>query len=312
MTLMELARQQGKAKVAIAARVGGVLRDLAAPVPPEGNVEWVTIQDTAGIEIMRHSTAHVMAAAVKELFPDARITIGPAIENGFYYDFDVEKPFTPEDIDRIEEKMGEIVRADYPFLREEMTKQEARERFPGEPYKGEMLDEIPESTVSLYRLGNFLDLCRGPHLPSSGKVGAYKLMNTAGAYWRGDSRNRMLTRIYGCAFAKKKELEEHLRLLEEVKKRDHRRLGKELDLFSTNEEIGPGLILWHPKGSVVRRIMEDFWREEHARAGYDLVFSPHIARIDLWRMSGHLDFYRQSMFASIGVEGQDYQLKPMD
>ncbi len=312
MTLMELARQQGKAKVAIAARVGGVLRDLAAPVPPEGNVEWVTIQDTAGIEIMRHSTAHVMAAAVKELFPDARITIGPAIENGFYYDFDVEKPFTPEDIDRIEEKMGEIVRADYPFLREEMTKQEARERFPGEPYKGEMLDEIPESTVSLYRLGNFLDLCRGPHLPSSGKVGAYKLMNTAGAYWRGDSRNRMLTRIYGCAFAKKKELEEHLRLLEEVKKRDHRRLGKELDLFSTNEEIGPGLILWHPKGSVVRRIMEDFWREEHARAGYDLVFSPHIARIDLWRMSGHLDFYRQSMFASIGVEGQDYQLKPMN
>jgi threonyl-tRNA synthetase len=312
MTLMELARQQGKAKVAVAARVGGVLRDLAAPVPSEGNVEWVTIQDTAGIEIMRHSTAHVMAAAVKELFPDARITIGPAIENGFYYDFDVEKPFTPEDIERIEEKMGEIVRADYPFLREEMTKEEARERFPGEPYKGEMLDEIPESTVSLYRMGNFLDLCRGPHLPSSGKVGAYKLMNTAGAYWRGDSRNRMLTRIYGCAFAKKKELEEHLRLLEEVKKRDHRRLGKELDLFSTNEEIGPGLILWHPKGSVVRRIMEDFWREEHARAGYDLVFSPHIARIDLWRMSGHLDFYRQNMFASIGVEGQDYQLKPMN
>ncbi len=312
MTLMELARQRGKAKVAVAARIGGVLRDLAAPVPSGENIEWVTIQDPVGIEIMRHSTAHVMAAAVKELFPDARITIGPAIENGFYYDFDVEKPFTPEDIERIEEKMGEIVRADYPFLREEMTKEEARARFPGEPYKGEMLDEIPEPTVSLYRLGDFLDLCRGPHLPSSGKVGAYKLMNTAGAYWRGDSRNRMLTRIYGCAFAKNKELEEHLRLLEEVKKRDHRRLGKELDLFSVNEEVGPGLILWHPKGSVVRRIMEDFWREEHARAGYDLVFSPHIARIDLWRVSGHLDFYRQSMFASIGVEGQDYQLKPMN
>ena len=312
MTLMELAREQGKAKVAIAARVDGVLRDLAAEAPPEGKVEWVTARDPDGVEIMRHSTAHVMAAAVKELFPGVRITIGPAIDNGFYYDFDVENPFTPEDIERIEEKMGEIVRSDYPFIRDDVSKEEAREKFPGEPYKEEMLTEIPETTVSLYRMGNFLDLCRGPHLPSSGRVGAYKLMNTAGAYWRGDSRNRMLTRIYGCAFATKKELDDHLRLLEEVKKRDHRRLGKELDLFSVNEETGPGLILWHPKGSVVRRIMEDFWREEHARAGYDLVFSPHIAKIDLWRVSGHLDFYRQSMFSPIGVEGQDYQLKPMN
>ncbi|HSM00497.1 MAG TPA: threonine--tRNA ligase [Candidatus Limnocylindria bacterium] len=312
MTLIELAKQQGKAKAAIAARVDGILRDLAAPAPAEGKVEWVMPQDPDGIEIMRHSTAHVMAAAVKELFPEVKITIGPAIENGFYYDFDVEKPFTPEDLARIEEKMEEIVRSDHPFLREEISKEEALARFPGEPYKEELLADIPETTVSLYRMGNFLDLCRGPHLPSSGKVGAYKLMNTAGAYWRGDSRNRMLTRIYGCAFAKKKELDEHLRLLEEVKKRDHRRLGKELDLFSVNEEIGPGLILWHPKGAIVRRIMEDFWREEHARAGYDLVFSPHIAKIDLWRVSGHLDYYQQSMFSAIGVEGQDYQLKPMN
>ncbi|MGB3400941.1 MAG: threonine--tRNA ligase [Candidatus Deferrimicrobiaceae bacterium] len=312
MTLIELARQQGKAKAAIAARVDGTLRDLAAPAPVEGKVEWVMPQDPDGIEIMRHSTAHVMAAAVKELFPEVKITIGPAIENGFYYDFDVEKPFTPEDLARIEEKMEEIVRSDQPFLREEMSKEEALARFPGEPYKEELLSDIPEPTVSLYRMGNFLDLCRGPHLPSSGKVGAYKLMNTAGAYWRGDSRNRMLTRIYGCAFAKKKELDEHLRLLEEVKKRDHRRLGKELDLFSVNEDIGPGLILWHPKGAIIRRIMEDFWREEHARAGYDLVFSPHIARIDLWRVSGHLNYYRQSMFSAIEVEGQDYQLKPMN
>ncbi|MGA6994273.1 MAG: threonine--tRNA ligase, partial [Candidatus Deferrimicrobiaceae bacterium] len=248
----------------------------------------------------------------KELFPEVKITIGPAIENGFYYDFDVETPFTPEDLARIEEKMAEIVRGDHPFLREEMSKGEALARFPGEPYKEELLADIPEPTVSLYRMGKFLDLCRGPHLPSSGKVGAYKLMNTAGAYWRGDSRNRMLTRIYGCAFARKKDLDEHLRILEEVKKRDHRRLGKELDLFSVNEEIGPGLILWHPKGAIIRRIMEDFWREEHARAGYELVFSPHIARIDLWRVSGHLDYYRQSMFSPIGVEGQDYQLKPMN
>ena len=312
MTLMELAEQEGKAKVAIAARVDGVLRDLAVRAPAEGKVEWVTVQDPDGIEIMRHSTAHVMAAAVKELFPEAKITIGPAIENGFYYDFDVEEPFTPEDLKRIEEKMGEIVRADDPFLREDLSKEEALARFSGEPYKEELLADIPDPTVSLYRVGNFLDLCRGPHLPSSGRVGAYKLMNTAGAYWRGDSRNRMLTRIYGIAFAKKKELDLHLHLLEEVKKRDHRRLGKELDLFSVNDEIGPGLILWHPKGAIVRRIMEDFWREEHARAGYDLVFSPHIARIDLWRVSGHLDYYRQSMFSAIGVEGQDYQLKPMN
>ena len=312
MTLMELAEHEGKAKVAIAARVDGVLRDLAVRAPAEGKVEWVTVQDPDGIEIMRHSTAHVMAAAVKELFPEAKITIGPAIENGFYYDFDVEEPFTPEDLKRIEEKMGEIVRAADPFLREDLSKEEALALFSGEPYKEELLADIPDPTVSLYRVGNFLDLCRGPHLPSSGRVGAYKLMNTAGAYWRGDFRNRMLTRIYGIAFAKKKELDLHLNLLEEIKKRDHRRLGKELDLFSVNDEIGPGLILWHPKGAIVRRIMEDFWREEHARAGYDLVFSPHIARIDLWRVSGHLDYYRQSMFSAIGVEGQDYQLKPMN
>ena len=224
----------------------------------------------------------------------------------------METPFTPEDLARIEVKMAEIVRDDHPFVREEVSKEEARGRFRGEPYKEELLSEIPDGTVSLYKVGNFLDLCRGPHLPASGKVGAYKLMNTAGAYWRGDSKNRMLTRIYGCAFATRKDLDAHLALLEEIKKRDHRKLGKELDLFSVNDEIGPGLILWHPKGAVVRRIMEDFWRAEHARAGYDLVFSPHIAKLDLWRVSGHLDYYRQSMFGSIEVEGQDYQIKPMN
>jgi threonyl-tRNA synthetase len=253
-----------------------------------------------------------MAAAVKELFPDALITIGPSIENGFYYDFDVQTPFTPEDLARIEDRMREIVKSDLPFTREAVSKEEAAKRFPGEPYKEELLADIPEETVTLYQVGNFLDLCRGPHVPSSGRVGAFKLMNTAGAYWRGDSNKRMLTRIYGCAFATKKELDAHLALLEEIKKRDHRKLGRELDLFSVNDEIGAGLILWHPKGALVRRIMEDFWREEHARAGYDLVFSPHIAKLDLWRVSGHLDYYRQSMFGAIEVEGQDYQLKPMN
>ena len=312
MTLLELAKSKGKAKVAIAAKVGGALLDLSRTAPETGEVTWVTPGDPDGLEIIRHSTAHIMAAAVKELFPDALITIGPSIENGFYYDFDVETPFTPEDLARIEEKMGEFVRADQPFIREDVAKEEALRRFPGEPYKEELLADIPEEIVSLYRLGNFLDLCRGPHLPSSGKAGAFKLMSTAGAYWRGDSKNRMLTRIYGCAFASKKELDAHLALLEEIKKRDHRRLGKDLDLFSVSDEIGAGLILWHPKGSVVRRIMEDFWREEHVRAGYDLVYSPHIAKLDLWRVSGHLDFYRQNMFGSMDVEGQDYQLKPMN
>jgi threonyl-tRNA synthetase len=309
---MELAKKQGKAKVAIAGRVQGTLLDLSRSAPEDGAVEWVTVSDPDGIEVIRHSTAHVMAAAVKELFPDARITIGPSIENGFYYDFDVETPFTPEDLSRIEEKMGEIIRADFPFLREVVSKNEARKRFPGEPYKEELLADIPDDSVSLYKVGNFLDLCRGPHVPSSGRLGAFKLMNTAGAYWRGSSKNRMLTRIYGCAFATKKELDAHLALLEEIKKRDHRKLGRELDLFSVNEEIGAGLILWHPKGAIVRRIMEDFWRDEHARAGYELVFSPHIAKLDLWRVSGHLDYYRQSMFGAIEVEGQDYQLKPMN
>ncbi len=312
MTLLELAKREGKAKVAIAARVDGAVVDLGRPAPEGKPVEWVVPSDPEGADILRHSTAHVMAAAVKELFPEALITIGPSIENGFYYDFDVDIPFTPEDLVRIEERMREIVKKGVPFVREEMSKENARERFPGEPYKEELLDDIPDETVSLYRTGDFLDLCRGPHVPDSGKLGAFKLMNTAGAYWRGDSGKKMLTRIYGVAFPTKKELDEHLRILEEIKKRDHRKIGKELDLFSVTDEIGPGLILWHPKGAAVRTIMEDFWRAEHARAGYDLVFSPHIARLEMWKISGHTDYYRQSMFSPIDIEGQEYQLKPMN
>jgi len=312
MTLLELAKREGKAKVAIAARVGDTVLDLLRPAPDGAEVTWITPSDPEGVEIVRHSTAHVMAAAVKQLFPDALITIGPAIENGFYYDFDVDTPFTPEDLERIEARMRDIVKAGVPFIREEVSKSRAREIFPGEPYKEELLADIPEETVSLYRTGDFVDLCRGPHVPDSGRLGAFKLMNTAGAYWRGDSANKMLTRIYGAAFATRKELDEHLRILEEIKKRDHRKLGKELDLFSVADDIGPGLILWHPKGALVRRIMEDFWRDEHSRAGYDLVFSPHIARLDLWRVSGHTDYYRQAMFTPIDVEGQEYQLKPMN
>ncbi|MBP2675114.1 MAG: thrS [Deltaproteobacteria bacterium] len=312
MTLFELAKLEGKAKVAIAARVSGAVLDLSRPAPEGVPVEWITPSDPDGAEIIRHSTAHVMASAVKQLFPEALITIGPAIENEFYYDFDVDIPFMPEDLVRIENRMWEIVKQRVPFVRYEVPKEKAREFFPGEPYKEELLDDIPDETVSLYRTGDFLDLCRGPHVPDSGKIGAFKLMNTAGAYWRGDSSQKMLTRIYGVAFPTRKELDEHLRILEEIKKRDHRKIGKELDLFSITDEIGPGLILWHPKGAAVRKIMEDFWRTEHARAGYDLVFSPHIARLDMWKVSGHTDYYRQSMFSPIDIEGQEYQLKPMN
>jgi threonyl-tRNA synthetase len=312
MTLLELAKREGKAKVAIAARVDGSVVDLGREAPEGKPVEWITASDPDGVEVLRHSTAHVMAAAVKELFPEALITIGPSIENGFYYDFDVDIPFTPEDLARIEDRMREIVKKGEPFVREEMPKEKARELFPGEPYKEELLDDIPDETVSIYRTGNFLDLCRGPHVPDSGKLGAFKLMNTAGAYWRGDSSKKMLTRIYGVAFPTRKELDEHLRILEEIRKRDHRKIGRELDLFSVTDDIGPGLILWHPKGAAVRKVMEDFWRAEHARAGYDLVFSPHIARLEMWRISGHTDYYRQSMFSPIDIEGQEYQLKPMN
>ncbi|HEY5997008.1 MAG TPA: threonine--tRNA ligase, partial [Candidatus Deferrimicrobiaceae bacterium] len=251
MTLLELAKQKGKAKVAIAAKVDGALVDLSSPAPEGAGdaVEWILPSSPEGVELIRHSTAHVMAAAVKALFPEARITIGPAIENGFYYDFDIDTPFTAEDLQRIESKMAEIVKADLPFVRDELGKDAARSLFPAEPYKAELIADIPDATVSLYKMGDFLDLCRGPHVPSSGRIGAYKLMTTAGAYWRGDSANKMLTRIYGVAFASKKDLDEHLRFLEEVKKRDHRKIGKDLDLFSINDEVGPGLILWHPKGA---------------------------------------------------------------
>ena len=312
MTLLELAKKEGKAKVAIAAKIDGSVVDLGQSAPEGKAVEWITATDPEGLEIVRHSTAHVMAAAVKELFPETLITIGPSIENGFYYDFDVDVPFTPDDLVRIEERMREIIKRETPFAREEVSKAKALEFFPGEPYKEELLADIPDDTVSLYRTGDFLDLCRGPHVPHSGKLGVFKLMNTAGAYWRGDSANKMLTRIYGVAFQAKKDLDEHLRILEEIKKRDHRKIGKDLDLFSTTDDIGPGFILWHPKGATIRKIMEDFWRAEHTRAGYDLVFSPHVARLDMWKISGHADYYRQSMFSPIDIEGQEYQLKPMN
>ncbi|MFH0900989.1 MAG: threonine--tRNA ligase [Pseudomonadota bacterium] len=267
------------------------------------------------LEILRHSTAHVMADAVKRLFPEAKVAIGPAIETGFYYDFEVPSPFTEDDLGRIEEEMRRIVKADHRFERVEVSRAEARETFAGtgETYKLELLEAIPEGeTVTLYRSGEFVDLCRGPHVASTGKLGAFKLLAVAGAYWRGDERNQMLQRIYGTAFADQAALKEHLARLEEAKRRDHRKLGKELGFFSIDETIGGGLVLWHPKGALVRYIAEEFWRTEHLASGYDLVSSPHIARDELWRQSGHLSFFKENMFSGMDVEGQQYLVKPMN
>jgi len=265
-------------------------------------------------EILRHSTAHVMAHAVKRLFPDAKIAIGPATDNGFYYDFDIERPLTPEDLSRIEDEMRKIIKENSPFVRKILKKEEALKLFEklNEPYKIELLRDIPDEEVTVYEEGDFVDLCRGPHVPSSGFIKAFKLLSIAGAYWKGDEKNKMLQRIYGTAFFSDKELQEYLNFLEEVKRRDHRKLGKELDLFSINEEIGPGLILWHPNGAIVRKIIEDFWRDEHLKADYKLLYTPHIARLDLWQRSGHLDYYRENMYAPMEIEGILYELKPMN
>ncbi len=300
----------------VALRVNGQLMDLSAAesLPDGAEVEVITIDSPEGLEVYRHSTAHVMAHAVKELFPQAKIAIGPAIENGFYYDFDIEGGFSEEDLQRIEEKMKEIIKANNPFKRKTMPKEEAIEFFKqrGEDYKVELLEEIEDGEVSLYEEGGFVDLCRGPHLPRTGRIKAFKLLSIAGAYWRGDEKNKMLQRIYGTAFKDKAALKEYLQFLEEVKKRDHRRLGKELDLFSIQEDIGPGLVLWHPNGAIVRKIIEDFWRDEHLKAGYQLLYTPHIAKLDLWQRSGHWDFYRENMYSPMEVEGVNYEIKPMN
>ena len=264
------------------------------------------------LEIMRHSAAHVMAEAVQSIFPDAKFGIGPAIKDGFYYDFDLPRSLTPDDLPVIEAKMRAIIAADQPFMRQEVSRDEARQVFASQPYKLELLDEIPDEKVSLYRQGSFIDLCRGPHVSSSGEIKAFKLISVAGAYWRGSENQPMLQRIYGVAFDTEEALTEHLERIEEATRRDHRKLGRELDLFSISEEAGPGLVLWHPKGAVVRRVIEDFWKEEHIKRGYDLVYTPHVAKIDLWKTSGHWELYRDYLYSPMDVEGQQYIIKPMN
>ena len=264
------------------------------------------------LEIIRHSAAHVMAEAVQSIFPDAKFGIGPAIENGFYYDFDLPRPLTPDDLPLIETKMSEIIAQNEPFVGQEIAKEEARRLFAAQPYKLELIDEITDGKVSLYRQGSFSDLCRGPHVNSTGKIKAFKLVSIAGAYWRGDEHRPMLQRIYGVAFETNEALTEHLKRLDEAARRDHRKLGRELDLFSFHEEAGPGLVHWHPKGAVIRRVIEDFWRSEHIKRGYDIVYTPHIAKLDLWKTSGHWEFYRENMYSPMEVEGQEYIIKPMN
>jgi len=265
------------------------------------------------IEILRHSASHVMAQAVQELFPGVRLAIGPATEDGFYYDFEYDGTFSPDDFPKIEARMHEVVAENLPFVREEIGKSVAIELFRerGEQYKVEILNEIQDDTVSLYRHGDFVDLCRGPHVSRTGEIGAFKLLSVAGAYWRGDERNAMLQRIYGTAFPSKKELDAYVYQLEEAKRRDHRRLGRELDLFSVHEEAGAGLVIYHPKGALLRSILEDFERREHLRRGYQMVIGPQILKLDLWKRSGHFDNYKEHMYFT-EVEGQEYAIKPMN
>ena len=264
-------------------------------------------------ERIRHSAAHVMADVVTRMFPDIKLAIGPPTEDGFYYDFLAPQPFRDEDLERIEEQMQAVIAEDCTFEYSEYPRDEALELNANEPLKLEIISEIPEDeTISTYRHGEFEDLCAGPHVESTGKIPAFKLLSVAGAYWRGDEKRPMLQRIYGTAFESKEALDEHLHRLEEARRRDHRLLGRELDLFSVHDETGPGLIIWHPKGARLRGLIEDFWKQEHYNADYDLVYTPHIGRSTLWETSGHLDFYQENMYASMDMDGQDYYLKPMN
>jgi threonyl-tRNA synthetase len=302
-------------KSTVAGKIDQVLVDMNHSLPESATVSFVEASSKEGLNILRHSISHVMAQAVQESFPGAKVSIGPSIEDGFYYDFEYKDTFTLDDLEKIEKRMRQIVAADYPFTREEMTRDEAIALFAkmDEPYKVELIRDLPPDVerVSLYRQGDYVDLCRGPHIPATGMIKAFKLLNVAGAYWRGDERNKMLQRIYGTGFATKEDLTEHLRIVEEAKKRDHRRLGKDLDLFQINDEAGAGLIIFHPKGMLLRYIIEEWERKEHLKRGYDMVMGPQILKVDLWKKSGHFNHYQENMYFT-EVEEQSYGIKPMN
>ena len=300
---------------AVAAAVNGASVDLNFALAEDAKVEPIDIASKKGLSVLRHSISHVMAQAVQDVFPGAKVTIGPSIEDGFYYDFEYAETFTLDDFEKIEKRMKEIVAADYPFVREELPREKAMELFAGkgEDYKVELIRDLPAdvSVVSLYKDGDYVDLCRGPHIPRTGMIKAFKLLSVAGAYWRGDERNKMLQRIYGTGFADEQALQDYLTLLEEAKKRDHRRLGKELDLFQVNDEAGAGLVIFHPKGMLLRYIIEEWERKEHLKRGYDMVMGPQILKVDLWKKSGHFDHYRDNMYFT-EVDEQTYGIKPMN
>jgi len=315
-TALEVARSIGPrlAAEALAAKHGDRLVDLSTKLEADGPIQFIMPASAEGLEIFRHSSAHLLAAAVTNLFPDAHPGIGPPTENGFYYDFYREKPFTEEDLKKIETKMQELVQANLPNERVYFPKEEGLKLFEqmGEFLKCQLIQEKADPVFSAYRTGKFLDFCRGPHIPSTGRIKAFKLLSVAGAHWKGDEHSHPMQRIYGTAFFSQKDLDAFLQQIEEAKKRDHRRLGKDLDLFSIQDDAGPGLIFWHPKGGVIRREIEDWLRDELTARGYDLVFTPHAMRLHLWETSGHTNFYRENMFGAMEVENDKYQLKPMN
>lgn len=302
-------------KKTVGAYAGDVPVDLSTELTADTVLTPIQTDSLEGLDILRHSTAHVMAQAVRDIYgQNVKVAIGPSIENGFYYDFLRDEPFSPDDFEKIETRMAEIAAEAVPFSREEIDRESALQMFreQDEKYKIELIEDLDEETVSIYRQGSFTDLCRGPHLPDTSWVKDFKLLRVAGAYWRGDEDRDVLQRIYGTVFFDKKSLKKYLNQLEEAKKRDHRRLGKELELFTTQDQIGPGLILWQPKGAQLRRLIEDYWKEEHYRHDYELLYTPHIARQDLWKTSGHLDFYSENMYAPMEIDEVKYQLKPMN
>jgi len=304
------------AKETLAVKTNSSILDLERPLAEDSEIKFLSFNDKEGKEVYWHSTSHLMAHAIQEIYPEAKFGIGPAIDAGFYYDIDINSTLHEDDLKKIEDKMIELSANSSAFERVELSKNEAIKFFQkkGDQYKLELLEGMNEEkeVISIYNEGNFTDLCRGPHLPATGKIKYIKLLNISGSYWRGDENNKQLQRIYGISFPKKKMLDEYLYMLEEAKKRDHRKLGKQLDLFSTHEEAGAGLIYWHPKGSRIRSEIEDFWRKAHRENGYELLYSPHMGKRWLWEKSGHLDFYKESMFAAMDVDDQEYYIRPMN
>ncbi len=316
ITALEIAKSVGSrlAAEALVAKVDEQPLDLSAPVEENARIQFITPSSPEGLQVYRHSSAHLLAAAVLELFPDAHPGVGPATESGFYYDFYREKPFTEEDLAKLERKMQELVAADLPYERVYYNKEEGKKLFEqmGEFLKCELIEEKADPVFSAYKTGKFLDFCRGPHIPSTGRIKAFKLLSVAGAHWKGDEHSHPLQRIYGTSFFSKKDLDAYLTQVEEAKKRDHRRIGKDLDLFSIQDEAGPGLIFWHPRGGIIRKEIEDWLRSELLARGYDMVFTPHAMRLQLWKTSGHANWYRENMFGVMDVENDQYQLKPMN